>query len=156
MDVRIKMLDPIHVARVRHVGAYEDVGPCFDRLFRWAESIGVPTGRVLTLSWDNPEAVAREELRWDACVELRAAEEPPPGISLGPVGGGSYAVYRLAGPYDGIARAYGRLLEEWLPGSGETMADRPCMELYRNTPLETPADRLVTDIHVPLGEASDP
>lgn len=60
--VRIEMLDPIHVARVRDVGPYADVAHCFDRLFRWADSIGVPTGRVLTLSWDNPEGVVPERL----------------------------------------------------------------------------------------------
>ena len=150
MVVRIQTLDPIHVARIRHVGPYSEVDPCFDRLFRWAESIGVPTGRVLTLSWDTPEAVVAEKERWDACVELRTGEEPPPGIVLGLVGGGRYAVYRLTGSYDGIARAYGRLVEEWLPGSGETKADRPCMELYRNAPIDTAPGKLVTDLCLAL------
>ena len=73
MDVPIEMPDIIHVARVRHVGAYEEIGPWFDRLFRWADSIGVPTDRVLTLSWDNPEAVAPEKMRLDACAESPAS-----------------------------------------------------------------------------------
>ncbi len=153
MDVRIEMLDPIHVARIRHVGPYEDVGRCFDRLFRWADSIGLPTGRVLTLSWDNPEAVAPEKLRFDACVELRTAEEPPPGIVLGPVRGGRHAVYRLTGPYDGIARAYGGLLEDWLPSSGESMGEGSCMELYRTMAVDAPFDKLVTDLYLPLRES---
>ena len=88
MDVRIETLDPIHVARIRHVGPYAEVGPCFERLFRWAAVIGVPTGRVLTLSYDDDDAVAPERLRSDACVELRTDHEPPPGVVLGPVGGG--------------------------------------------------------------------
>lgn len=128
MDVRIEMLDPIHVTRVRHVSAYEEIGSCFDRLFRWADGIGVPSDRVVTRSRVNPEAVAPETLRWDACVELRKAEEPPSGIVLGPVGGGRHAVYWLIGPYDGITGAYNRLLEAWLPSSGESMGEGPCME----------------------------
>ena len=36
MDVRIKTIGPIQVARIRHVGRYAEVGPCFERLFRWA------------------------------------------------------------------------------------------------------------------------
>ena len=150
MDVRIETLAPIHVARIRHVGPYGEVGPCFDRLFRWAAGLGVPTGRVLTLSWDNPETVAQEKLRSDACVELRTEEEPPPGIVLGPVGGGRYAVHRLTGPYEGIARAYRRLFEEWLPESGEKLAEGPCMELYRHAQAETPPEKLATDLCVPL------
>lgn len=154
MDVRIESLDPIHVARIRHVGPYTEVEACFERIFRWAAGIGVPTGRVLTLSYDNPETVAPENLRSDACVELRTSQEPPPGIVLGPVGGGRYAVYRLTGPYDGIARAYGRLYEEWLPGSGESMAERPCIELYRNAQADRPPEKLVTDLCLPLRDES--
>ena len=138
MDVRIETIGPIQVARIRHVGPYAEVGPCFERLFRWASVIGVPTGRVLTLSWDDPERVPADRLRSDACVELRTEEEPPPGIELGSVGGGRYVVYRLTGPYDGIAGAYRRLYEEWLPGSGEKPADGPCVELYRHAQTDRP------------------
>lgn len=150
MDVRIDTIGPIQVARMRHVGPYAELGPCFQRLFRWASAIGVPTGRVLTLSWDDPERVLVDRQRTDACVELRTAEEPPPGIVLGSVGGGRYAIYRLVGAYAGIGKAYGRLLGEWLPGSGESMEEGPCMEIYRKSQGDTPPEKLVTDLCVPL------
>ena len=60
----------------------------------------------------DEQAVAPDRLRSDACVELRTGEEVPPGIVLGPVGGGRYAVYWVQGPYEGISRAYGRLFGE--------------------------------------------
>ena len=150
MDVRIETLAPIHVARIRHVGPYDGVGPCFERLFRWAGGLGVPTGRVLTLSWYNPDTGAPDKRRSDACVELRSTEEPPPGIVLGPVGGGRYAIHRLTGPYEGIAGAYSRLFEDWLPASGEAMADGPCMALYRHAQADSPPEKLETDLCVPL------
>ena len=68
MDVRIETLAPINVARIRHIGPYNEVGPCFERLFRWAGGLAVPTGRVLTLSYDNPETVAAEKLRSDVLL----------------------------------------------------------------------------------------
>ena len=71
---------------------------------------------------------------------------------MGQVGGGRYAVYRLRGPYEGIARVYGRVFSDWLRGSDEPMADRPCMELYRNAPTDTPPGDVVTDLCVPLRE----
>ena len=150
MDIRIETVDPIHVARIRHVGPYSEVGPCIERLFRWAGGLGVPTGRVLTLSWDNPETAAPDVLRSDACVELRTEEEPPPGIELGPVGGGRYAVYRVTGSYDGFAQAYRRLSEEWLGSSGESKQERTCLEMYRDTPVNTPQEMLVTDLCLPV------
>ncbi len=93
MDGRIQTLIPIHVARIRHGGPYGAMDPCFDRLFRWAQSIGAPTGRVLTLCWDVPGTAAADRLRLDACVELRTGEDPPPSIELGPVGGGERAQF---------------------------------------------------------------
>lgn len=152
MDVRIETFDPVHVARIRHVGPYAEVEPCFERLFRWAASIGAPTGRVLTLSYDDPGKTAVDRLRTDACVELRTGEDPPPGIELGPAGGGRYGVYRLVGPYEGIPAAYGRLYGVWLPQSGESADDRPRMELYRRAQTDTPPERLVTDLCLPLDE----
>ena len=128
LDIRNQTSDPIQVFRIRHMAPYNNLGPCFERLFRWAVAIGVPTGRVLTFSWDDSERVPADRLRCDAYVELRTKEEPPPGIELGNVGGGRYAVYRIGRPYEGISEAYRWLLGEWLSGSGELIDDGPCME----------------------------
>ena len=154
VDVKIKTFRPIHVARIRHAGPYTGADPCFERLFKWAADINAPTGRVLTLSWDDPGKVAPERLCFDACVELHTHEVPPPGIVLGAVGEGRFAVYRLSGPYEGIAPAYRKLLGEWLPGSGESRDDRPCMELYRKSRMDTAPERLSTDLCVPLRAAA--
>ena len=154
VDVKIKTFRPIHVARIRHVGPYAEVGRSFERLFKWAVDIDAPTGRVLTLSWDDPGNVGSARLRFDACVELHTHEIPPPGIALGPVGDGRFAVYRLSGPYEGIAPAYRRFFGEWLPVSGESKDDRPCMELYRKSTLDTAPERLSTDLCVPLRSAA--
>lgn len=93
--------------------------------------------------------------KWAAAIEA-----PPPGIELDEVDGGRHAVHRLVGPHERIGQAYRRLFDEWLPGSGESVAQRPCMELYRNMPSETAPENLVTDVCVPLqkprkGRATD-
>ena len=35
MEVRIETLDDIEMARVRHVGGYDEVGQCFEHLYKW-------------------------------------------------------------------------------------------------------------------------
>ena len=150
MNIRIEQFDEFPVARIRHVGPYNEVGPCFQRLFEWVNTAGVRTGRVLTLSHDNPEFVAQENLRSDACVELLADVEPPPGICRDTVAAGRHAVYSHRGPYDDIPGIYRRLFQQWLPQSGEVMSCHPCMEIYFNSPYDTPADELLTDICLPL------
>ena len=154
MEVRIETFDDIEVARIPHAGPYNEVGQCFERLFEWAAAIGAGTGRVLNISYDDPDDVAPQSLRSDACVELRTDASPPPGISLDRVGAGRYAVYTHRGYYDGIADAYGRLFGSWLPESGEELDDRPCMEIYRNSPLDTAPEQLLTDLCLPLRPAS--
>ncbi len=150
MDVRIEAVDEIAVAQMRHVGPYSEVGPCFERLFQWAASVGGRPGRVITLSHDNPAAVPPEELRSDACIELQTDAAPPQGIKLARIQAGRFAIHTLRGPYEGMAEAYRRLFEEWLPRSGERPDGRPCMEVYRNSPVDTAPADLVTDLCVPL------
>ena len=153
MEVRIETLDDIEVARVRHVGRYDEVSQCFERLFEWVAAIGAQPGRVLVLSHDDPDVVALESLRSDACVEVHTDASPPPGISIDKLGAGRYAVYTHRGPYDSLAEAYKLLFESWLPQSGEDVDDRPCMEIYRNNPSDTAPDELLTDVCLPLREA---
>ena len=153
MEVRIETFGDIEVARVRHTGSYNEVGACFERLFEWAATTGARPGRVLTLSYDDPDTVESQNLRSDACIEIHTAASPPPGISIDKIEAGRYAVYTHRGSYDGISEGYKRLLGMWLPQSGEELDDRPCMEIYRNTPLDTAPAQLLTDLCLPLRPA---
>ena len=85
---------------------------------------------MLSLSYDNPETTPTEELRSDA-FKVQDAVAPKDGIVLDSVGGGRYAIHTYRGPYRGLRKSYRRLFEVWLPGSGEAVDDRPCMEIYR-------------------------
>ena len=55
-----------------------------------------------------------------------------------------------------IAEAYQRLFGSSLPASGEEVDDRPGMEIYRHSPLDTTPSDLLTDLCLPLraGRAS--
>ena len=41
---------------------------------------------------------------------------------------------------------------EWLPGSGESMGEGPCIELCRRAQRDRPLPKLVTDLCVPMRE----
>ena len=150
MDVRIETIDEIEVARIRHVGPYNLVGPCFERIFAWIAETGTVPGRVFTRSWDNPDTVAPEELRSDACIEVGTGAVPPDGIVLDRVRPGRCAVATHRGAYDGLPGTYRRLFTQWLPQSGEKPSGQPCMEIYLNSPRDTEPGGLVTELLVPL------
>ncbi|MDE0360116.1 MAG: GyrI-like domain-containing protein [Rhodospirillaceae bacterium] len=155
IDVRIETFQAIHVACVREVGPLSAVGPCFRRLFHWAESVNAPTGRLLTLSFHRKDAEPPQRWYWKAGVELFTRHAPPPGIGLEDVGAGRYAVLRLRGPHEGMAGAYRWLFKEWLPDSAEAVDGRACLEFYRNTPREVAPEQLITDLCVPLRAPTD-
>lgn len=54
MEVRTETIAAVWVACVRHVG------PAFEQLFGRANVVGAAVGPILTLSYDNPEAVPPE------------------------------------------------------------------------------------------------
>lgn len=39
---------------------------------------------------------------------------------------------------------------EWLPQSGRRVGAGVSFEIYRNTPMDTPEDALITELYVPL------
>jgi AraC family transcriptional regulator len=39
---------------------------------------------------------------------------------------------------------------EWLPQSGQRMKDGVSYEIYRNTPMTVPKEKLETELYIPL------
>ena len=155
-EVRIETMPSIEVARIRHLGPYDEISESFMRLLDWAASVGAQTGLVFSRSHDDPGEVATQELRSDACLEVHTDAAPAHGITIERLAAGRYAVYTHHGPYDGIPEAYQRIYGLWLPANGEELDDRPCVEIYRNTPRDAAADELITDLCLPLRAGTDP
>lgn len=155
MEVRIRQLGEIRVARIRHVGPYDKIGPCFMQLFDWIGETGARPGRVFSLSHDNPETVAPDQLRSDACVEIDTDAASAGNIVIDTVKAGTCAVYTHKGPYDGIRDAYGRLFGQWFPQSGEVPDGGPCLEIYLNSPFDTAPGDLLTELCIPLRRQQD-
>lgn len=77
---------------------------------------------------------------------------PPPQVQIGTLGAGQHAVYRLMGPHSEIGEAYRSLCDACLPSSGEIVAERPCMKLYRNTLAEVTAEHMIPQLCAPFLE----
>jgi AraC family transcriptional regulator len=153
MDVRIENFPDRLAVCARHVGPYNEVSSTFRRMYAWAHGAGIldRVTLVMGLSYDNPQTMSPDELRYDVCFAVPAAvHDLPEGIRLDTVPGGRYAVHTLHGSYSGMHAAFQRMLGRWLPASGEEIDDRPCIEIYLNDPSEVPEAELRTELCIPL------
>src|SRR5437867_1243250 len=66
-DIRVRIVEPMRVAFVRHVGPYEKVGEAFQRLFDWAGRRGLfgPDTKLLGIGHDDPHITPPDKLRFD-------------------------------------------------------------------------------------------
>lgn len=151
-DVTIETLAPLSVIGIDHRGPYSEIGTSFGRLAAWAAGHGAmgPETRMFGIYYDDPEAVPPEELRACACMLL-----PPHAVPEGPVrretlAGGRHASIVHKGPYAELEMAYRWLFTQWLPQSGEEVAEAPCFEEYLNDCRTLPPAEWLTRIHLPL------
>jgi AraC family transcriptional regulator len=74
----------------------------------------------------------------------------PPSLEERKIPAGTYAYTTHVGPYERLGDVWARFKGEWLPRSGRRMREGASFEIYRNTPENTPAEKLTTELYIPL------
>ena len=132
MKVTIIDRPPVHVAYLRHTGAY---GPSIGKF--WMETVApwMSTNNLMGrerfgLALDDPTVTAPAKCRYDACVQSQEKEmlSGDPGHKVIP--GGKYAALAFEGTSAEIGTAWDALLRDWLPKSGLQLDARPFFEHY--------------------------
>lgn len=156
MQVSVEQVEPMQVVFMRHMGPYNQVGAVWQRLYGWAFPRGIvgPKTVAVGVAYDDPDVTPPKRIRCDVCLVIDEPLEPEGEVAVQQVGGGDYAVFRHVGPYDQLGDSYARLCGSWLPGSGKELRSAPALEFYRNSPMTTVADSLITDIFLPLENQS--
>ncbi len=152
MDVEIKIIEPMKVAFVRHVGPYDEVGAAWEEL---CMKLGIEGylgagSKFIGISYDDPSVTPAEKLRYDACITVDDNFVQPEGIMVQTIGGGEYAVTTHFGPYENLSDTYSKLYGQWLVNSDREFRSEPCIEFYLNDPAGTEPEDLLTDICLPL------
>jgi AraC family transcriptional regulator len=99
---------------------------------------------------DDPEVTPPDKVRYDACLVVDAPLKPEGDVGVQEISGGDYATATHQGPYEKLGETYARLCGEWLPGSGRELRSAPSLEIYRNSPMNTAPENLLTDVYLPL------
>ncbi len=142
----------MHIAFMRHVGPYDRVGETWSKLFALAGSRGLlgPHTKAFGVVHDDPEVTAPEHIRYDAGMTVSKDFEPCGELGVQDIGGGEYAMAGHRGPYTGLGEAYAKLCGELLPPAGREPRSAPALEIYYNSPRDTPPEDLFTEIYIPL------
>lgn len=148
----VRYLPDLHLAYIRHIGAYDKVASSFQRLMWWALSHWAlklsPT--TLGIVHDNPELTAENHIRFDACVLLSKAMKPKGEIGYKHIQGGKFAVFRYKGAYENFYTVYDYLYNVCLFEKGWELADKPALEWYIKSPPFYKPENYVTDFCIPI------
>jgi len=156
MNVEVKPMPNQRVAAVRHVGPYHRISDAFGRLGELAGQAGLLVNRptMLALYYDDPEVTPEAELRSDAALVVPEGVKLPEGLDEHRLPAGRYACFLHVGPYEQLGDAWSRFMGQWLPHSGERMAEGTSFEIYLNTPAEVPQAELRTELYIPLAPSA--
>lgn len=140
------------IAAKSHIGPYPEIGAAFQKLAAvfTARNLWDQARGMLAICYDDPDAVAPENLRSHAGIVVGTDFDLPEGLESVDVPDGKTAVMHYKGPYAGLKAAYDYLYSDWLGASGEELREAPSFEVYLNDPMDTAPDDLLTDIYVPL------
>lgn len=151
LKVDIRSLPCFRLAATRHTGPYNS-STAFTQAITAANKQNLPIGRLCGLSYDNPAITPAKNLRSLAGIEITAESIPTKPLELLYTHAGRYAVFEYCGPYERFGLAYDCIYGRWFPGSDETPANHPALDIYLNSLQNTAPEDLRTDICIPLTE----
>ncbi len=152
MKPEIRMIPKMTVAYVRHVGPYEECETAWKKLMTWAgkNSLFARDTVFLGVSYDDPESVPADKLRYDACMTVPKKTKAGGEVKIQEVAGREYAVFIHRGPYENMKTTYEYIYKKWAPTAERPITYDPALEIYKDDPKNTPPEKLVTEICVPL------
>lgn len=105
---------------------------------------------MLGLSLIDPSKLGDEAYVYQAGVALKAKPERiPEGLDVREIARGRYARYLLTGSYAQLGEAF-PLAISLLSKFGLRDRDDFCIERYLNTPADTPEEKLMTELLIPI------
>jgi effector-binding domain-containing protein len=159
VKVHLKRTEPRTVATMRHTGSFEALPNVIGSLMEGiAEGNHLVAGPIMAVYYNDPRQVAEEELLWEVMVPVAR-----PGrfgsVESGKMGFKYLDVMFVAytyhiGPCENVAESYD-LLFSWVARNEYKILGAP-MEVYWSDPEQTPPEKLVTEIWVPVEEKKIP
>jgi AraC family transcriptional regulator len=140
---------------LRHVGPYDRLEPVVLRVRDIALRFGLlPAASLIGMSFDSPDLVGHDDLRFDACVTVVAGADIAGACAAGlrplTIAGGRYAVFRYRGPYARITHRFDLITAAWVLSGRVELRAAPFTCTYLSDPHVVAPSDLETDLAIPI------
>jgi AraC family transcriptional regulator len=153
MEVKIINFNEIKVALIEHRGSQEDEYNTVNKLIKWKienKLFDANKYRNYGLHYTNPKNTEKHKNKVDFCLSIDFdVIENEYGIKDGSIPNLRCALARDIGSRSNN-KAIVYLTEEWLPRSGERIANFPIIFHYVNVGPNVKPEEMVTDVYLPL------
>jgi AraC family transcriptional regulator len=149
MNVEVKNLIARRLAVLEHRGDPTLVGSSVNMLINWAKAQPVnlkpKAGEAFGFAYDDPKLTPAADFRFDLAITIPEQLTLKGEIIEKRLPAGRYAVAMHKGSRDNIGDTVYALYRDWLPNSGEELADLPCIFCYYNFDHEVAETELLTE-----------
>lgn len=149
MNVVIKNMHARRLAVLEHRGDPRMVGESVSKLISWAKSQPVnlkpKPGEAFAFAYDDPTLTPAVDFRFDLGITIPEQLVLKGEVIEKRLPSGRYAVTMHKGSRDQIGDTIYALYRDWLPNSGEELADLPCIFCYYNFDHEVADTELLTE-----------
>lgn len=145
------LLQPAHIAFVRHVGPYEQVDPAeFAALVEWVRARRLDPICLVGIAHDAPGITPDARLRFDVGVQVTRPFRSAPGVGYQLLPERWCAVTSYVGPFTGLTAAYEVAFTAANRLVGFSMIGLPVEERYLTSALVSRQEIQTTQILIPL------
>lgn len=149
MNVVIKNMNARRLAVLEHRGDPKLVGDSVNKLINWAKAQPInlkpKAGEAFGFAYDDPKITPPAEFRFDLAITIPEQLVLKGEVVEKRLPAGRYAVTMHKGSHDNMGDTVYALYRDWLPKSGEELADLPCIFCYYNFEHEVAETELLTE-----------
>lgn len=127
----------------------KEIQTAFERLGEVVGRVGLGDGMPGIITHEMPAEGTDDDMDVEILMPIRERMEPPPGIEVHVLEGGTVASTTHRGRYDQVGRAY-EALTAWVPAHGRDFGGPP-REFYLNDPHLVGEEEALTEVRFPLG-----
>jgi len=149
MNVIIKNIFTKRLAVLEHHGDPKLVGDSVNKLINWAKAQPInlkpKPGEAFGFAYDDPKLTPATDFRFDLGITIPEQLALKGEVVEKYLPAGRYASIMHQGSRNNIGDTVYALYRDWLPHSGEELADLPCIFCYYNFDHEVAETELLTE-----------